>query len=116
MPFWRVLQDWDGWLRNGLVDAVFPMNYFRAHEPEHAQWFAGWMAYQHDLADEVEARIVPGPAGYLNSPANATAQVRTAMHRGDGAMVYSFQQPTIDHSREIWRELADTRWGYRPLP
>jgi hypothetical protein len=32
----------------------------------------------------------------------------------DGASVYSFQQPTLDGSRDIWGRLAATRWGYPP--
>jgi hypothetical protein len=41
------------------------------------------------------------------------AQTRAAM-RVDGATIYSFQQPTLDHSRELWGRLARTRWGYSP--
>ena len=115
MPFWRTLQDWDRWVRNDIVDAVFPMNYFRDHVPEHRGWWNGWLAYEQALAAEVDARIVPGPAGYLNRPAAAYNQTQTALRMGDGAMIYSFQQPTEDHSRAIWRQLGETRWGYAPL-
>lgn len=115
MPFWRTLQDWDRWVRNDIVDAVFPMNYFRDHNAEQRRWWNEWLAYEQALAAEVDALIVPGPAGYLNRPAAAYDQSRTGMRMADGAMLYSFQQPTEDGSRGIWRELGETRWGYAPL-
>jgi uncharacterized lipoprotein YddW (UPF0748 family) len=113
LPYTRALQDWDGWVRRGDVDAVMPMNYFRAHDPTQARWFARWIDYEADLAHRSAAQIVPGPAGYLNRPPNVVNQVRAAMV-ADGAMVYSYQQPTEDSTREVWTRLAQTRWGYAP--
>ena len=113
LAYTRVLQDWDGWVRRGEVDAVMPMNYFRAHDPTQARWFAQWIGYEVALARETDVQVVPGPGGYLNHPSNGVRQVRAAM-AADGAMVYSYQQPTEDNTREIWTRLAQTRWGYAP--
>jgi uncharacterized lipoprotein YddW (UPF0748 family) len=110
----RVLQDWDYWVRNGELDVAIPMNYFRAHDATQATWFAQWLAYERALARDAAVQVVPGPAGYLNYPANVRSQVRAAMSV-DGAMVYSYQQPTLDGSRAIWGDLARTRWGYAPV-
>jgi len=115
MPFWRTLQDWDGWLRTGLVDTVFPMNYYRDADTTQRGQFARWLQYAQARRAEVQGRIVPGPAGYLNRPTAAYHQTRTAMQMGDGAMLYSFQQPTADGSRGIWGQLGATRWGYAPV-
>jgi uncharacterized lipoprotein YddW (UPF0748 family) len=112
-PYTRVFQDWDYWVRNGELDAVMPMNYFRAHDPVQATWFTRWLTYERALAAAAATQVVPGPAGYLNEPANVLAQVRAAM-RVDGAMIYSYQQPTIDGSRTVWSRLSLTRWGYWP--
>ncbi|MFW5933898.1 MAG: hypothetical protein ACOCT8_04120, partial [Actinomycetota bacterium] len=117
-PYRRVLQNWDVWARRGAVDAVMPMNYFREHKDEdtgyqQAQWFDEWLAYERALASEVDIEVVPGIGGYLNRPDGALAQVRAAMGL-DGASLYSYQQPTLDDSREIWQRLAQTRWGYHP--
>jgi uncharacterized lipoprotein YddW (UPF0748 family) len=109
----RVLQDWDLWVRQGEIDAVMPMNYYRAHDATQARQFASWLAYERALARDVAAQIVPGPAGYLNHPSNVMTQTRAAM-AVDGAMIYSYQQPTLDGSRAVWRQLAATRWGYAP--
>ena len=113
LSYTRVLQDWDRWVRRGLLDAVMPMNYYRDHVSEQRRWFDGWLAYERALAAEADVAVVPGPAGYLNHPDNVHRQVRAAM-RADGAAVYSYQQPTLDGSRQIWQRLAQTRWGYHP--
>jgi uncharacterized lipoprotein YddW (UPF0748 family) len=113
LSYTRVLQDWDLWVRQGDIDAVMPMNYYRAHDATQARQFASWLAYERALARDVAAHIVPGPAGYLNRPANVMTQTRSAM-AADGAMIYSYQQPTLDGSRAVWRQLAATRWGYAP--
>jgi uncharacterized lipoprotein YddW (UPF0748 family) len=113
LPYTRTLQDWDGWVRNGELDAVLPMNYFRAHDPVQATWFTRWIAYERALASVAATQVVPGPAGYLNYPANVRTQVRAAM-TVDGAMIYSYQQPTLDGTRTIWAQLAGTRWAYAP--
>jgi uncharacterized lipoprotein YddW (UPF0748 family) len=113
LPYTRTLQDWDGWVRRGEIDVAMPMNYFRAHDPEHARWFAGWIAYERALAATTDVQVVPGPGGYLNHPSNVMSQVRTAMSV-DGAMIYSYQQPTVDGTRGVWSQLASMRWGYAP--
>ncbi len=112
-PYTRTLQDWDQWVRDGELDLVLPMNYFDQSNPERAAWFRQWQTYQRALAAEADTLVVPGPGGYLNTPTDARAQVRSSM-RVDGAAVYSYQQPTRDGSRGLWRELANTRWGYHP--
>lgn len=105
------LQDWPSWVRDGLVDAVMPMNYFRAAEPEQAAWLTGWLAFQSRLSADHDALVVPGLAGYLNTPADALAQIHEATATGDGAVMYSYQQPTLDESRGIWSDLASSGWG-----
>lgn len=112
-PYTRVLQDWDGWVRRGEVDVAIPMNYFRAHDPEQARSFAQWIAYEQALGATTAVDVVPGPAGYLNQPSNVLSQVRNAMTI-DGSSIYSYQQPTNDGTRNVWEQLAATRWQYRP--
>jgi uncharacterized lipoprotein YddW (UPF0748 family) len=113
MPYWRTLQDWDGWVRNGDLDLVLPMNYFRDHLANEAGWLARWQRYQRALVAEADSLVVSGPGGYLNHPDAVQRQIQEAM-RLDGAAVYSYQQPTLDGSRAVWQRLADARWGYAP--
>jgi uncharacterized lipoprotein YddW (UPF0748 family) len=110
----QTFQDWDDWVRNGRLDAVVPMNYFREADATQAVWFDRWIAYERALAATTSVQVVPGPAGYLNAPADGLSQTRAAM-RVDGASIYSYQQPTLDSSRGIWSQLAGMRWGYHPI-
>jgi uncharacterized lipoprotein YddW (UPF0748 family) len=110
-----VLQDWDGWARTSRLETVIPMNYFRDHDAAQAAGFQRWLRYERQLSRDTTVAVVPGVAGYLNRPAAGARQVEDAMRFGDGAVVYSYQQPTDDGSRDIWNELAQTRWRYPPI-
>lgn len=105
------LQDWESWARDGLVDVLMPMVYFREADPQQAGWFRTWIEYQTDLNGRTGSRIVPGVGGWLNAPAETLDQTVRSMGVGDGAMVYSYQQPTFDESRGVWSDLAARGWG-----
>ena len=105
------LQDWEDWAEAGLVDVIMPMNYFREAKPDQAAWLRTWLAYQQHLTARTGARIVPGIAGYLNSPSDALTQVGLAMSGGGAAAVYSYQGSTSDPAFPLWADLAATGWG-----
>ncbi len=115
----EALQDWPGWVEEGLVDAVLPMVYFRDHEPDQAAWFEDWVAFQRQLTEASETRVVPGIAGWLNAPDAVLDQLDTAAEATDGVALYSYQQPAddpdaavdADRVRPFWEELAHTGWG-----
>ena len=111
----QVLQDWEHWTDRGAIDVAMPMNYFREHDAEQASWYRQWLRFEHWLTSNNEARVVPGVAGYLNRPGGVLEQVRLAMHHGDGAVLYSVNQPTESGSRAVLGQLADRRWGYPPV-
>ncbi len=110
----EVFQDWDDWARNGRLETLMPMNYFRAHVPAQATGFQQWLRYEQRLAQGTSVTVAPGLAGYLNRPAATLRQVEDSMRRADGAVIYSYQQPTDDNSRGIWDQLAQNRWRYPP--
>ena len=115
----EALQDWPGWVRDGALDGVLPMNYFRAHVPEQAAWFEDWTTFEEQLAAQHRTRVVPGIAGWLNHPDAVRSQLGVALGAADGAALYSYQQPAeeapVDPEmaaiRPFWGELADGRWG-----
>ena len=51
-PYNMLLQDWERWTREGIIDAVLPMNYKRERIPEQAKafrdWIDGMVRWRHD--------------------------------------------------------------------
>lgn len=94
-----VFQAWPQWLATGLIDAVFPMNYFR--EPTHASWYDGWVAFEQRLDDDCDRERPPcvvavGQAAYLNTVPDSLSQLTQALEATDGAVVYSSQQSAVE--------------------
>ena len=110
----EALQDWADWAETGLVDVVMPMNYFREANPDQAAWLRTWLAYQEELTARTGARIVPGIAGYLNSPSDSLTQIGLAMASSGAAAMYSYQGSTSDPALPLWADLAATGWGTAP--
>jgi uncharacterized lipoprotein YddW (UPF0748 family) len=77
-----VFQDWRGWLEEGIVDQVMPMNYFRDSAGSQAAWFDRWVAWQRDHA--YGRQVIPGVALYLNDPAESVSQIKRALAAGPG--------------------------------
>lgn len=115
----QALQDWPGWVRDGLVDAVLPMVYFRDHVPEQAAWFSDWLSFQASLAAEADGHVIPGVGGWLNTPEAALRQLGAAAEVADGVALYSYQQPADDPAaandlggiRPFWSDLDRSDWG-----
>ena len=42
-PYRTLLQDWERWTREGIIDAVIPMNYKSESDPEAAKLFREWI-------------------------------------------------------------------------
>ena len=93
-----VFQPWPTWLRNGQIDGVFPMNYFRDGDELQRGWYDGWVAFEQRLRDDCRARrargcvVAVGQASYLNSVSESVAQLAQAHAMTDGGVMYSFQQ------------------------
>jgi len=51
-PYNMLLQDWERWLREGIIDGVMPMNYKSERNPDDAQmfrdWIEGMVRWKHD--------------------------------------------------------------------
>ncbi len=76
-PYAEVLQNWKGWLEEGIIDTVIGMNYKRDWKPDQARMFDEWTEVLADWQGERQA--VNGPALYLNDVEHSVAQV--ARHR-----------------------------------
>jgi len=70
VPYTQHLQDWPGWLAEGIVDLALPMTY--RDQDLRAAEFDGWLAWEKDLAHS--RSVVVGTGLYLNSVENSMAQ------------------------------------------
>ena len=93
-PYANVMQDWKGWLDEGIVDTVTAMNYKREWNPDQARMFAEW---NQALVDYRAGRhVVSGPALYLNEVEDSVAQAEQVVALGlDGWMGYSYANPSL---------------------
>ncbi|MDT0341123.1 family 10 glycosylhydrolase [Streptomyces litchfieldiae] len=107
----EVLQDWAGWLDEGIMDTVVTMNYKRNWNPDQARMFAEWSEFLADAQGERQA--VNGPALYLNSVADSVAQANLALtptaagNTAAGWSGYSYANPSMDvatNGREAERQ------------
>ena len=95
----EVLQDWKGWLSEGIMDTVVAMNYKRNWMPDQAQMFAEWNEVLADWQGDRQA--VVGPALYLNEIDDSVAQVHAALAptaKGNtvaGWSGYSYANPSL---------------------
>ncbi len=71
-----VFQDWQGWLREGILDMAIPMVYYNEANPRFAEFYRRWATF---LKDHQHGRIgVVGIGNYLNSMENTLRQIEFA--------------------------------------
>lgn len=109
----QVLQDWEGWLEEGIMDTVVAMNYKRNWNPDQAAMFSEWSEF---LADEQAGRhAVNGPALYLNSVSDSVEQAVEALsetpagNTAAGWSGYSYANPSMAHVGGPWEDRSAER-------
>ena len=86
------LQDWSGWLRDGLVDAVCPMMYMSSGSTFERQL--------QELSSQAAGGVWPGIGAYKISADEAARRVETARAMGfSGVMLYSYDSMTGGQGR-----------------
>jgi uncharacterized lipoprotein YddW (UPF0748 family) len=109
----EVLQDWKGWLEEGIMDTVVAMNYKRNWSPPQDQMFSEWAEVIADWQGERQA--VNGPALYLNSVADAVEQVEeileptAAGNTAAGWSGYSYANPSNAYVGGPWEDRSAER-------
>jgi len=94
-----VLQDWRGWMQEGILDLNLPMAYFDQAGAYTLAW-TNWCNFTRDHRFSRHAAINVGT--YLNSATNAITQLRYTRaasptgHAADGMAVYDYRTPTAD--------------------
>ena len=93
----EVLQDWDGWMREGILDTNILMNYKRDADANQNLMYREWSDYAKD--NQYGRQSVIGTALYLNGIAASVAQARVAVapssagNPGAGWAGYSYRTP-----------------------
>jgi uncharacterized lipoprotein YddW (UPF0748 family) len=91
------LQDWRGWLREGILDTGMLMNYKRDSLASQHQMYDEWNEFAKD--NQYRRSVVIGSALYLNDIASSVSQVRRAVapsgagHSAIGWIGYSYRTP-----------------------
>lgn len=96
-----VLQDWRGWMEEGILDLNIPMTYYRHHNTtppnDHATAFTNWMNFAKDR--RFNRHVAIGPGIYLNYTSNSIIQMRATRdaspmgNYADGLCCYVYKQP-----------------------
>lgn len=92
-PYANVMQDWTGWLDEGIIDTVTAMNYKRNWNPDQAVMFTQWTDFMAEY--DTDRHLVNGPALYLNDVSDSVAQAEeTNAADLEGWMGYAYANPT----------------------
>ena len=101
------LQDWRGWMQEGILDLNVPMAYFRQNDAgpgyNRATDWTNWSNFAKDR--KFNRHVALGAATYLNSASNSIHQLRTTRvptasgNRADGVFLYSYAAPGTNVTR-----------------
>ncbi len=96
VPGQKVFQDWHGWLKEGILDLVVPMNYARETDPTVRGWFDGWIRWE--KSHRHGRQLAVGIGAYLNSKEANLAQIARVLEAGsgrqiDGVCFFSYANP-----------------------
>ena len=111
-PYAEQLQDWVGWLREGILDLNIPMNYKREADANQAVMFQEWSDFAKD--DQFNRQSSVGTALYLNDISSSVQQAQIAIARSTagnasaGWVGYSYRTPD-DLTNAGTRSGADSR-------
>lgn len=97
MPFQSALQDWQSWMKEGILDMNVPMAFFKEVGPLFTSAYENWTTYAKD--HQYNRHVIIGQAGYLNSNAGTELQLRLARsttakgNKAQGIAFYSYAVP-----------------------
>jgi uncharacterized lipoprotein YddW (UPF0748 family) len=72
----NLYQDWRGWLKEGIIDMVMPMNYFNEWDATQQTWYNRWIEWEKDY--QYNRQIVIGPGIFSQYMEQSLDQIRRA--------------------------------------
>ncbi len=86
----HVFQDWDGWLREGIIDVASPMLYKREHIARERAQFDDWLKFTTATAHDNGRLAIAGIGAYMNGIEGTLRQGRRARKAGaDGILMFA---------------------------
>ncbi|WP_103503960.1 MULTISPECIES: glycoside hydrolase family 10 protein [unclassified Streptomyces] len=109
----EVLQDWVGWLDEGITDTVMTMNYKRNWQPAQKQMYSEWSEFMAD--NQMGRQTVNGPGLYLNPVEDSVEQALEAVaptaagNTAAGWSGYAYANPSSTHVDGSWENRSAER-------
>jgi uncharacterized lipoprotein YddW (UPF0748 family) len=104
-PYKEVLQDWRGWLEEGIIDIAMPMTYQREYNPQQQEAYDNWIEFAKN--HQYNRYTVIGPGNYLNYIEDTLNQIRRAQkpstkgNYSHGIALYSYSSSNIYTNGEL---------------
>jgi len=118
-PYAEVFQDWQGWMREHILDINARMGYKRESVSSQKEDFRKWT--QFSLNNQYGRIALIGQGAYLNSIRDSIKQIDTALDMGaKGFTIYSYygtnneKRPQEDFFKEFKKWIA-SEWVYPPI-
>jgi hypothetical protein len=119
-PYWRVFQDWLGWLDAGWLDMAVPMNYDRQSERRTRAFFEHWIELEKD--NKKDRLMAVGLGAYMNTVPDSETQLKRVQARSsrkkyaDGFAVYSYFASAREGGNGLLLRMAQKPGPAPPLP
>ena len=76
MSYVNVAQDWQRWLKEGIVDQLYPMNYYPEWNPKQQDWYNKWIEWEKNHT--YGRQVVAGIGNFSQYLEESLAQIRRA--------------------------------------
>lgn len=113
-----VLQDWRGWMAEGILDLNVPMAYFR--QETHPDAWARWSTFAKD--NRYRRQLALGTGLWINSVSNTLLQFRSTRtptangHAADGICGFSYASPASDANLDTLLDALTSPTAFDPQP
>jgi len=100
-----VLQNWQGWVKDGIVDGVILDNY--RQYPDQEEEYLDWLDFAENAIGKDKA--ITGVGGFFNFTNAVSKQIRSAREKSmAGVALYCYRAPCFDNSTLLFGSLKNS--------